>query len=92
MRMLGRKRCLKFRVGANGSAAYEALIDNPLCKVINQVTYNSFEEFFIVVWFEDMNMEPFDPGKFMSNRKSGNKTEEEDAAEISGEQNPSSEA
>jgi len=92
MRSIGRKRCLRFRIGAGGNAAYEALLDDPLCKVIKEQTYNSFEEFFITVWFEDMNLTPFSADKFLPKRRTKAETEDEDATEVSGEQSSSSEA
>jgi hypothetical protein len=82
--MIGRKRCLKFRIGPQGNIAYEALLDDPLCKVIKEQVYNSFEELFVAVWFEDMNIELFDPGKYMPSKTKKEELEKEDA-EVSGE-------
>jgi len=90
MRMIGRKRCLRFRIGSMGNAAYEALLIEPLCRIIKEQTYNSYEEFFITVWFEDMNLEPWDPAKYAPQKSKPKESEEEDAPEISGEQRSSS--
>ena len=91
MKNIGRKRCLRFRIGTMGNTAYEALLDDSLCKIIKEQVYNSYEEVFIVVWFEDMNLEPFDPTKFAPKKaKKTEDLEDENAQpEVSGEQRPS---
>jgi hypothetical protein len=78
MRLRGNQRCLKFRIGANGNVAYEALLSDPFCEVTKEHIYNSYEEVFLLVWFIDFGQEKFDPNKYLPKRSKKKDVEEQD--------------
>lgn len=64
MQLRGRLRKLKFRIGVNGNPAYDALKNSPSCRIWSEDPYNCFEEYFVVVEFEDFGATPFNPEDF----------------------------
>jgi len=74
----GTHRCLKFRIGALGNAAYEALMSDPFCEVTKDHVFNSFEEVFVIVWFIDFGEKPFDPETYLPKRSAKKDVQEGD--------------
>lgn len=59
----GRSRTLKFRIGTHGNPAYDALknLDGIALNILKEQEFNCFEEYYIIVNFEEFGATPFNP-------------------------------
>ncbi|MEN6549899.1 MAG: hypothetical protein ABFE07_27975 [Armatimonadia bacterium] len=86
MQLRGRLRKLKFRIGLGGNPAYDALKNSASCCIWSEDTYNCFEEYFVVVEFEDFGRTPFNPADYTSDpRDQGSAETSREPAEGGGE-------
>ena len=56
------RRARKFLIDEEGSLLYERLINSPFVEVEKEEHFTHFDNFYVMVWYEDNGQDPFGSG------------------------------